>query len=105
MTKQSLELSTLNISKVKVSNLVWCYHFYFISRRNTHLSYANSVDPGPEVIKLFPCSTQLSMKYIKKFSFSGSDKPRMIFFLFIIVKMPTTVGILTIVSRKNFMLN
>ena len=45
-------------------------------------------------------------KNIKKFSFfSGSDKPRMLFFLFINVKMPTIVGILTFMSRKNFMLN
>ena len=35
--------------------------------------------------KLFSCSTQLSMK----------------FFLLINVKMPTTVGILTFMSRKN----
>ena len=41
--------------------------------------------PGPEVIKLFSCSTQLSMK----------------FFLLINVKMPTIVGILTFVNRKN----
>ena len=34
--------------------------------------------PGPVVIKLFSCSTQLSMKFI----------------LLINVKMPTTVGIL-----------
>ena len=40
---------------------------------------------GPEVIKLFSCSTQLSMK----------------FFLLINVKMPIIVGILTFVSRKN----
>ena len=36
---------------------------------------------------------------------SDSDKPRMLFFLLINVKMPTTVGIFTIMSRKNFMLN
>ena len=40
---------------------------------------------GTKVIKLFPCSTQLSMK----------------FFLVINVKMPTIVGILTFMSRKN----
>ena len=39
---------------------------------------------GPEVIKLFSCSTQLSMN----------------FFLPINVKMPTMVGILTFMSRK-----
>ena len=44
--------------------------------------------PGPEVIKLFSCSTQLSMK----------------FFLLINVKMPTVVGILTFMSRKNSIL-
>ena len=41
--------------------------------------------PGPEVIKLFSCSTQLSME----------------FFLLIHVKMPTTVGILICMSGKN----
>ena len=41
--------------------------------------------PGPEVIKLFSCSTQLSI----------------IFFLLINVKMPTIVGILTFMSGKN----
>ena len=44
-----------------------------------------SVEPGPEVIKLFPSSTQLSMK----------------FFLLINVKMPTIVGILTFMRRKK----
>ena len=44
--------------------------------------------PSPEVIKLFPCSTQLSMK----------------FFLLINVKMPTIVGILTLPSGKNTIL-
>ena len=43
---------------------------------------------GPEVIKLSSCSTQLSME----------------FFLLINVKMPTIVGILTFVSRKNSIL-
>ena len=37
--------------------------------------------------------------------FSDSDKPRMLFFLLINVKMPTIVGILTFMSRKNFMFN
>ena len=40
---------------------------------------------GPEVIKLFPCSTQLSMKFIQHIN----------------VKMPTTVGILTFISMIN----
>ena len=40
---------------------------------------------GPEVIKLFPCSTQLSTRFI----------------LLINVKMPTIVGILTFISMIN----
>ena len=42
-------------------------------------------------------------KNIKKFGFFlGSDKPRMLFFQLINVKMPTIVGILTFMSRKKF---
>ena len=41
--------------------------------------------PAHEVLKLFPCSTQLSMKFI----------------LLINVKMPTIVGILIIISVIN----
>ena len=44
---------------------------------------------GPEVIKLFSCSTQPSMK----------------FFLLINVKMPTIVGILTFMSGKKSILD
>ena len=45
-------------------------------------------------------------KNIEKFSFlSGSDKPITLFFLFINVKMPTIVGILAFLGRKNFMLS
>ena len=41
--------------------------------------------PGSEAIKLFPCSTQLSSKFI----------------LLINIKMPTIVDILIIISRIN----
>ena len=44
---------------------------------------------GPEVIKLFSYTTQLSMKI----------------FLLINIKMPTVVGILIFISRTNFMLS
>ena len=46
-------------------------------------------------------------KNVKKFSFffSDSDKPRMLFFPLINVKMPTIVGILTFSRRKNSMLS
>ena len=55
--------------------------FSFTSRTMSTLSSK----PGPEVIKLFSCSTQLSMKF-----------PPLIN-----VKMPTIVGILTCMSGKN----
>ena len=47
-------------------------------------------------------------KYIdikKSQLFSGSDKPRLLFFLLINIKMPKIVGILTFMRRKNFMLS
>ena len=44
----------------------------------------DEIQPGPDVIKLFPCSTQLSMK----------------FFPLINVKMPTIVGTFTFMSGK-----
>ena len=43
------------------------------------------IRPGPEVIKLLPCSTQLRTQFI----------------LLINVKMPTIVGILTFISMIN----
>ena len=43
---------------------------------------------GLEIIKLFSCSTQPSMK----------------FSLLINMKMPTKVGIFTFISRENYML-
>ena len=36
---------------------------------------------------------------------TGSNTPRMLFFPLINVKMPTIVGIITLMSRKNFMLS
>ena len=47
-------------------------------------NFVEKLELGPEVIKLFSYSTQLSMK----------------FFLLINVKMPTIVGILTFMNRK-----
>ena len=46
------------------------------------------VSPGPEVIKPFSCSTQLSTKFV----------------MLINVKLPTSVGILTFMSGKNSIL-
>ena len=44
-------------------------------------------------------------KDTKKLSFLCSDKPRMLFFLLINVKMPLIVDILTFMSRENFVLS
>ena len=49
------------------------------------MKFASEARPCPEIIKLFLCSTQLSIK----------------FFLLKNVKMPTNVGILTRISGKN----
>ena len=68
----------------------------------------------PEVINIFSCSTQLSMKFqllmktkkaerIKYFlAFKLSD---VVFIMLINVKMPLIVGILTFMSVVNFMLS
>ena len=41
-------------------------------------------------------------KNVKKVCLLGSDKPKMLSFPLINVKMPTVVGILTFMSKKNF---
>ena len=50
-----------------------------------------------------------AQKYMNNISgiqlFLGSDKPRLLFFLLINVKMPTIVGIITFMSWKNIMLS
>ena len=66
------------------------YPPYLLSESETcavlsNASFCMPVKPGPEAIKLFSCSTQLSMKF-----------PPLIN-----VKMPTIVGILTCMSGKN----
>ena len=47
--------------------------------------YQNSSNPDLEVIKVFSCSTKLSMTFI----------------LLINVKTPTIVGVLTFISKRN----
>ena len=47
----------------------------------------------------------LSIKLSRNSAFLGSNKPGMKFFMLMKVKMPTIVGILTFMSRKNFMLS
>ena len=59
-----------------------------INKKKYHPILSLSKSSGPEVIKLFPCSVELSMK----------------FFPLINVKMPTTLDISTFLSRKNSIL-
>ena len=82
-----------------IFNIISCQNAYFgnhkhykilvkrvgLSTVNNKCNFILTPNSGPEVIKLFPCSTQLSTKFI----------------LLINVKMPTIVGILTFMSRIN----
>ena len=79
------------------------------SRKNVYVRRM----PGPEVMKPFSCSTQLSTKFqllikliyrqIKKcHALSLSE---VVFIMLINVKMPTFVGILTFMRRINFVLS
>ena len=79
-----------------------------------YVSY--KVTSGPKVIIFFMLNLaeheiltahkyKTSRNTVFFFICSGSDKPRMIFFLLINVNMPTVVGILTFMSRKTFMLS
>ena len=80
-------------------------------------AFGNSLDPdlAPRLYNFFSCSTQLSTKFqlliktkilyqqMKKFlALNLSD---VVFIMLINVKMPTIVGILTFMSKINFMLS
>ena len=73
----------------------------------------NHLDPGPEVIKLFSCSTHLSMKFQLLINLNCWKIPTFLAFklsdvafsMLINVKMPTIVGILTFMSMINFVLS
>ena len=60
---------------------------YHVLTPSTAVSYflGRQLFPGPKVIELFSSSIQLSVEFI----------------LLIDVKMPTSVGILTFISRRN----
>ena len=89
------------------------YHFLCTYFAPTAASTFSKVTPGPQVIKTFSMLNSAGHEIlhahkhenIKKFSFfQAQNKPRMLFSMLINVKMPTTVGILTFMSRENFML-
>ena len=81
--------------------------------KETSFLHANREDPGPEVIQLFACSTQLSTKFklliktmmLKINTFHAFRLSDDVFIMLINVKMPTIVGILTFMSRINFVLS
>ena len=70
-------------------------------------------ESGPEVIKLPSCSTQLSTKFrlLIKAKIPTNEEVScfksliVVFIMLINVKMPTIVGILTFMSRINFVLS
>ena len=70
-----------------------------------------TVGPGPEFIKLFSCSTQLSTKFLlinTKLPINEEGfcfKSLRCIIMLINVKMPAIVGILTFMSRINFALS
>ena len=63
------------------------------------------IKPGPEVIKLFSCTIQLSMKFqlLIKTNIPTNKEvlSDVVFIMLINVKMPTIIGILTFMSRIN----
>ena len=69
--------------KMKLSDILVNSNKWAAPWENQQLGFR----PGPEVIKLFSCSAQLRLKFI----------------LLINVKMPTIVGILTFMSKINYL--
>ena len=69
------------------------------------------ISPGPEVIKLFSCSTQMSTKFqlLIKTKIRTNEEvscfKSVVFIMLTNFKMPTIVGILTFMSRINFVLS
>ena len=60
------------------------------------------MDPGPEVIKLFPCSTQLSMKFQLLIKTKIPIYADVEFIMLINVKNANNCWHLTFMSRINF---
>ena len=88
-------------------------HLGMFSKKNTggfkHIKHAD-LAPGLEVFKLFSCSTQLSTKFqllIKTKIMTNEEVScfNAVFIMLINIKMPTNVGILTFMSRINFVLS
>ena len=76
------------ITKVRIIGIKRIFSLINVCQPSITLFEQSLRPPGPEVIKLFSCSTQLRLKFI----------------LLINVKMPTIVGILTFISWINYWL-
>ena len=87
--KTTIQQQLVGAGHLTVSLLIEVQLVVFFCSCVSVMLLTSNGSPGPEVIKLFSCSTQLGMN----------------FFLFIIVKMPTCVGILTFMSGKNSILD
>ena len=90
LKESKISKSTIHLKETNVAKFA-CIVFACSLRR-----YIKSLS-GPKVIKLFSCSTQLSMKF---YLLINVKMPTML----INVKMPTIVGILTFMSSKNSIL-
>ena len=85
-----------------------CYYLVLQNRLILEL-----LRPGPEVIKLFSCSTQLIIKFqlLIKTKIPTNEKflalnfLDVVFIMLINVKVPTIVCIFTFMSRINFVLS
>ena len=96
-------------SFTKKNQIIGSLGFLFmmtVSKLSRHPSYSLS---RPQGYITFSCSTQLKLKFkllIKcQMEIPGLNHQRESFILLINVKMPTIVGILTFMSRINFMLS
>ena len=78
-----------------------------------YFSHSKIMLTWPEVVKLFPCSTQLSVKFQRliKTNIPKSEEVsyfkslRVVFIMLINIKMPKIVSILTSMKRINFVLS
>ena len=83
------DIKLVNVSCTKQDFIFLRWSEYQTCQEKTcFIAYANTICPGSEVIKLFSCSPQMSMKFI----------------LLINVKMPTILPIFIFMSSLNFIL-
>ena len=110
MAGRSVHLSTLLHGRARIEQAIKHFFMHIISLVVHGEGFMTLTYSGPEVIKLFSCSTQLSRKFqllIKTkiqaknncLALSLSD---VVFIMLINVKMPTIVGIFNIYEQDEF---